>query len=301
MGFLIGIDGGGTKTLLRAADANLQPLGEVRGGASNLTALPPETVLENLRGLLDDFFSRYPLQREDCDVLVLGSAGAGSPDARSTLEGFLRQLMPDTALLVTDDALPVLYAGTGDGVGMMLISGTGSICLGRDRAGNRFRSGGWGHLIGDEGSGYAIGRDSLTAVMEAFDGRGPETLLTDLIFRQLSLREPMELIDWTYRRGNGKSEIAALSRLCEQAVLAGDPAAEAIFDRAAAQLARMTAAVAARLPAENRICVCSGGNLVKSPLLRQRLAALQPGIRLVLSERDAADGCLLMAKERMAH
>ncbi|MDD6174618.1 MAG: BadF/BadG/BcrA/BcrD ATPase family protein [Firmicutes bacterium] len=295
MRFLIGIDGGGTKTLLRAADENLRPLGEARGGSSNPTALSPEAILQNLRSLMDDFFRHSALSRGDCASLVLGSAGAGSPAVGAMLEDFLHRLMPGVPLTVTDDALPVLYAGTGDGVGMVLISGTGSICLGRDRDGTRFRAGGWGHLIGDEGSGYAIGRDSLTAVMEAFDGRGPETLLTELIFRELSLQEPAELIDWVYCRGNGKSEIAALSRLCEQAAQEGDPAAEAIFDRAAAQLARMAKAVAAKLPAENRVCVCSGGNLVQSRLLLQRLKALLPGIRLTHSEKDAADGCLLMA------
>lgn len=300
MSYLIGIDGGGTKTLLRAADADtLEILGEQKGGASNLTALPEEEVQENLRGLLAGFFAQNHLSPEDCCGAVLGSAGAGSPDARERLQGMLAALLPKSRILVEDDALPVLYAGTKTGVGMILISGTGSICLGRNESGERFRAGGWGHLIGDEGSGYALGRDTLTAVMEQFDGRGPKTMLTEMIFDKLNLQTPMEVIDWTYRCGNGKSEIAALSALCEKAALAGDQTALAIFDKAADDLARMVKAVAEKLPEKQRVCVCSGGNLTKAPLLREKLAAKLEGVQLVLSEKDAADGCLLMAKEMM--
>lgn len=300
MRYLIGIDGGGTKTLLRAADLSSHaPLGEVRGGASNLTALPEEVVHANLKALLADFFASSGLKPEDCAAVALGSAGAGSPTAQAVLQEMLASLLPQSVVLVTDDALPVLYAGTQTGVGMILISGTGSICLGRNHRGERFRAGGWGHLIGDEGSGYALGRDALTAVMESFDGRGPQTLLTGLIFNRLGLTQPMELIDWTYRRGNGKSEIAALSALCEQAALEGDAAALAIFDRAAGDLARMVKAVAAHLPPKDQVCVCSGGNLTKSPLLRESLSRRLPGLPLILSQRDAADGCLLMAQEKM--
>lgn len=300
MNYLIGIDGGGTKTLLRAADSGtLALLGEAKGGASNLTALPEKEVQGNLDGLLADFFAQSGLSPDGCCGAVLGSAGAGSPDARGRLQGMLAALLPKSRILVEDDALPVLYAGTETGVGMILISGTGSICLGRNEAGKRFRAGGWGHLIGDEGSGYALGRDVLTAVMEQFDGRGPKTMLTEMVFDRLGLQEPMEIIDWTYRRGNGKSEIAALSALCEKAALAGDQTALAIFNKAAYELARMAMAVAKKLPGKHRICVCSGGNLTKAPLLREKLAAKLGGVQLVLSERDAADGCLLMAREMM--
>lgn len=299
MKYLIGIDGGGTKTLLRAATFELKSLGEVRGGASNLTALGAETVRENLKNLLSCFYAQSDLKREDCAVLTLGSAGAGTPDAHQTLTGFLEELMPGTKIVVTNDAIPMLYAGIGGGVGMILISGTGSVCFGRNEEGTLFRAGGWGHLIGDEGSGYALGRDCLTAILEAFDGRGPKTVLTEMVFEALLLKDPYEMIDWTYRRGNGKSEIAALSAICEKAALQGDEAALAIFDRAAADLAKQTAAVAKHLCTDAHICVVTGGNLTKASILREKLAALQPDIRFVMSGKDAADGCLIMAKEQI--
>ena len=98
MRFLIGIDGGGTKTLLRAADENLRPLGEARGGSSNPTALPPEAILQNLGSLLDDFFRHSALSRGDCASLVLGSAGVGSPAVGAMLEDFLHRLLPGIRL-----------------------------------------------------------------------------------------------------------------------------------------------------------------------------------------------------------
>ena len=301
MGIRIGIDGGGTKTLLRAME-NGQLLGEVRGGASNLTALPAEQVRDNLTRLIGGFFNQSGTSPDQVDRLVLGTAGASSPSARTILQEVLAGLVPGAQLLIVDDAIPLLYAGTGDGVGMVLISGTGSICSGRNRKGQQTRAGGWGHLIGDEGSGYALGRDCLTAVMESFDGRIGPTVLTDMIFDRLHLSDHKALIDWVYRQGNGKAEIAALSDLCDKAAEDGDQAARAIMERAAGELARLVAAVAKNLdlPPEDRCCVCAGGNLVHSQQLRglltQELESLLPGGRILLSQRDAADGCLLMAE-----
>lgn len=300
MKYLIGIDGGGTKTLLRAATFELEVLGEMRGGASNLTALPAETVEAHLTALFDDFYAKYPhLKREDCAVVAFGTAGVSTPEATAIQHGFLKKLMPYSEYVISSDAIPPLYAGIDGGVGISLISGTGSACFGRNSEGTLFRAGGWGHIIGDEGGGYAIGRDSLTAIMEAFDGRGPKTVLTEMIFSHLGLNDVYDLIDWTYRRGNGKSEIAGLSWITEKAAIQGDEAAIAIFDKAAEDLAKQVAAVAKHLPVEAHICVLNGSNLTKAPILRDKLSALLPDIRFVTTEKDAADGCLAMAKERI--
>lgn len=297
MKHLIGIDGGGTKTLLRAADFDLNPLGEMRGGASNLTALETEAVTGNLTKLLDDFYDKYGLDRKDCAALVLGTAGATTAGAQTVLRDHFAKIMPGVPVTIVSDAVPMLYAGSGAGTGMVLVSGTGSVCFGKNGDEPLYRAGGWGHIIGDEGGGYALGRDSLVAIMEAFDGRGPKTMLTDMIFGHLGLKDPPDLLDWVYRRGNGKAEIAGLSWITEKAALAGDEAAIAIFDKAAADLARQTAAVAKHLPPEGLVCVITGSNLTKAPILREKLAALQPDIRFIVSEKDAAEGCLIMAKE----
>ena len=297
MKYLIGIDGGGTKTLLRAADFDLNSLGEVKGGASNLTALDEEAVKNNLTKLLNDFYAQNDLKREDCAALVLGTAGATTAGAQAVLKEHFANIMPGVPVTITSDAIPMLYAGSGAGTGMVLVSGTGSVCFGRNSEGTLFRAGGWGHIIGDEGGGYALGRDSLIAIMEAFDGRGPKTVLTDMIYTELGLKDPPDLLDWVYRRNNGKAEIAALSRFTEKAAIQGDEAALGIFDKAAYDLARLIGAVAANLPPEGHVCVITGSNLTKAPILREKLAALQPDIRFIVSEKDAADGCLIMAKE----
>ncbi|MBR6789455.1 MAG: hypothetical protein IKM31_01150 [Oscillospiraceae bacterium] len=298
MKYLIGIDGGGTKTLLRAATFDLEPLGEMKGGASNLTALPAETVEAHLTALFDDFYAKYPhLKREDCAVVAFATAGVSTPEAYQIQHGFMEKLMPHSKYVIVSDAVPMLYAGCGGGVGIVLISGTGSVCFGRNEEGTLFRVGGWGHIIGDEGGGYAIGRDALTAIVHAFDGRGPETLLADMILPHLGLKDVFDLTDWVYRRGKGKSEIAGISWIVEKAALQGDQAALAIFDRAAEDLAKHVTAVKKKLSPEANVCVLSGSNLTKSPLLREKLAALLPDIRFVISGKDAADGCLIMAKE----
>ncbi len=150
-------------------------------------------------------------------------------------------------MLVTHDALPVLAAGTPDGIGVAIISGTGSLAFGRNAAGQTARAGGWGYLIGDEGSGYAIARQALQAVARAWDGRGPQTAIGDRLLAELGLAQPGELIQTVYGRPQDREWLAGLARVAVAAADEGDPVACQIIDEAAAELATMCWAVANQL------------------------------------------------------
>jgi N-acetylglucosamine kinase-like BadF-type ATPase len=99
---------------------------------------------------------------------------------------------------VVNDALIALVAGAGENPGVVLVAGTGSIAYGRDARGRAARAGGWGYLLGDEGSGFWIGRRALLSVVRHADGRGPFTMLTELVLRHMGITRPAELIHETY-------------------------------------------------------------------------------------------------------
>lgn len=304
MNYVIGIDGGGTKTHLKALDLRQKVVGEAWGGASNLTALSTETVQENLRLLITEFYEQTGLSPKDCVSVCLGTAGASSNTSQQELSAILADLFPGIPTLLTNDALPILYSGTPTGCGIVLIAGTGSVCMARDLEGNLWRVGGWGHLIGDEGSGYHIACRMLSAVMRAYDGRGRQTVLTELLLRHLGLSSPMDLIDYIYQSGNGKKELASLAVLCDEAFALGDPAAKRIYEEAADSLFEMVATAAQKLSSDRSpvICVCAGSMVTKSLPLRnilyQRLQEKVPDIVLQECRQDAAYGCALMALEK---
>ena len=178
MRYYIGIDGGGTKTHLKALSEEKTLLGEGFGGASNLTALPREQVADNLSKLLREFFRETGLLPENCAGLCLGTAGASSNVARGLLEEMLAREVPGIPVYVTSDGIAALYGGTLTGYGVILIAGTGSVCFARNQQGQVWRTGGWGHLLGDEGSAYAVSAAMLRAVLMECDGRGEKTLIT---------------------------------------------------------------------------------------------------------------------------
>ena len=302
--YVIGIDGGGTKTHLKALTRRRTAVGEAWGGASNLTALPRGQVEENLSRLLTVFFADSGLDPADCAGLCLGTAGAGSPLAREALRTMLEGMLPGVPVQVTNDALPALYGGTLTGCGVILIAGTGSICLARNAAGEIWRTGGWGHILGDEGSGYAVSAAMLRAVLEAYDKRGPETLLTGLVLEHLGVSGPMDVVNYVYHSGKGKSELASLAFLCDIAYNKGDISAQKILRNAAEELGRMAGAAASAVGLDRMQgtpCVCSGGMAVHSGPLRQELAAYlareAPGLSLQECREDAAYGCALLAME----
>jgi len=140
----------------------------------------------------------------------------------SASQALLSLLLP--MLMVT--AIAALYAGNPPGCGVVLIAGTGSIALGRDARGTIARSSGWGHIIGDEGSGYDIGRRSLQAAARASDGRGPTTSLLMLILSHWQLQNAGELIGKVYGN-NDKAVVAALSALAFEGGVPGLATTEA--------------------------------------------------------------------------
>jgi N-acetylglucosamine kinase-like BadF-type ATPase len=138
-------------------------------------------------------------------------------------------------------------AGARDAPGVAINAGTGSIVYGRNANFEAARAGGWGHMIGDEGSGYWIGRESLAAVMRAYDGRGPETRLTSDILLHFKVDDESHLPRIVYDRESPRVSVAALGPITEHAAEQGDLVAVRILERAAEELVLAARSVATRL------------------------------------------------------
>ncbi len=241
---VLGIDAGGTKTVCLLADGRGHIVAESRGGGANLQASGELEVEKVLHRVMDDAIGDRDIRPA---VICLGIAGVDREDDAEAVRGIMRRIGFKTRTLVVNDALIALVAGAGDRPGIVVVSGTGSIAYGRDARGRAARSGGWGYLLGDEGGGFWIGRAALVAVVRQFDGRGPRTVLTEMVLSAMEINTPPQLIHAVYERGPQRYAIARIAPIVQQAAERGDAVAADIIERAAAELAAAAASVIGRL------------------------------------------------------
>ncbi len=300
MEYVIGIDGGGTKSLLHMMDCDGNFIVELDGGPLNLNATGKEAVQAELNELLFRAADRSGLPLANCRALCLGAAGAARSDERAIIEGMLRELGLRGIIEVTNDAENALAAGCEGREGVVVIAGTGSLAFGRDRDGRVCRAGGWGHLIGDEGSGYAIASRAVAAAMRSFDGREPPTELLPRLMEAIGIESPEQFISFVYRQA-GKQHIAALARIVNEAYLAGDQKAAHILTEAADELALMALTVLGKLRFDVQPIplVCSGGVFSRIDAVYERfvqqVSASSFPIETIKPTRNAAYGAAKIA------
>jgi len=248
---VLGIDGGGTKTVAwLARPGERQPtevVGRGRAGPGNLRAAGAAAALQALARAVDAAFADAGLTASRVRSACLGLAGADRAEEHALVQAWARQRDLAERVRIVHDALPVLYGGTPEGCGIALISGTGSFAFGRNAAGQTARCGGWGYLIGDEGSGYAIALAGLQAAARAIDGRGPRTLLLPDFLQSLGLQGPEELVPALYAGPIDRSRIAEQAHVVFTAAAQRDAVAMQIINRAAADLAELVTVLAERL------------------------------------------------------
>ena len=294
MHYVIGIDAGGTKTVGLLADETGTMLREARAGGANLRVHGELGVEKSLFQVIDALDAPQPV-----DALCLGIAGVAQDADRDVVRDLLRRLGIRRAVRIVNDAEIALIAGAADGHGIVLVAGTGSIAYGVDPAGKSARSGGWGYLLGDEGSAFWLGHAAVRAGIRAVDGRGPATTLFDLICKQLDLHEPARLVEWFYDQELSRTRVAQLARLVEEAAVDGDETAQDLLDHAARHLARAARAVERQLDFSGPFpLVLSGGAFRACPSLVRRLAARLddlPKARVVQLEIEPAMGAVKLA------
>ncbi len=256
--FYLGIDGGGTKTHAVVVDAQGVERGSALVGGANHQAVGVERAIAQVMAATEEA-ARAAGACLPFDAAWLGLAGIDSPADMALV---LPHLAPLAGVLhLTNDA-DLLLSALPDQIGVALIAGTGAIAVGRNAAGATTRASGWGHLLGDEGSGYDIGRRALTAATRAADGRGEPTLLLARILEAWGLATASDLIGHVYH-GAEKGVIAQVAPLALQAARAGDLVARRIVHRAVVELALACVTVGARLGfGDSPLPLALGGSLL---------------------------------------
>jgi N-acetylglucosamine kinase-like BadF-type ATPase len=296
--YVLGIDAGGTKTVCQLANERGEILAEARRGGANLQAVGELEVEKVLHDVMEETLG-------DRDVvpaaICLGIAGVDRPEDAGVVRGIMKRIGYKARVLVVNDALVALEAGAPAEPGVVVIAGTGSISYGRNAQNEAARAGGWGYVLGDEGSGYWIGRASLRAVLREADRRGPQTLLTDLLLKHFQVERAQDLIHQVYQGTLRPASIAALAQCVQTAFRAGDSVAIGILRGSANELessglsvARRLDLIGARFP-----FVLAGGMFKAIPWLHEelsrRLTLACPTSRTLLLDIEPAVGAVRLA------
>jgi N-acetylglucosamine kinase-like BadF-type ATPase len=278
---LLAVDGGGTKTLAVITDSTGSILGEGKAGASNYQVIGKEMSIKALVTSIQEALVEAaalnggPVQFEKTVFALAGIDTTNDElEVREIVEETMKQLELAThMLLVENDCLSALLGATQNKAGALLISGTGSIVFAHDGRGNFFRTGGWGYRVGDEGSGYWIGKEAIRSIMKMNDGREKETILSQLILQKFGFQKIEDLYNWVYSPSYCVDDVGALTALVEEAYKMGDQVSKGILDEAAAELTLLlvTTIEKAGIAKEEFQLILQGGVIQNNHYIRNRV------------------------------
>jgi N-acetylglucosamine kinase-like BadF-type ATPase len=268
---LLAVDGGGTKTQAIVSDLDGNVLGRGLGPSSNMHRVGFDVATKAVQTAIEGALQHLvPAQQRaaqpawhsvNVPCACFGLAGIDSPADEAEFSQWITKERIATSFRVLNDSELILAAGTPEGWGVALISGTGSVCLGRTKEGKSVRVGGWGHLLGDEGSGYKIALHALQVATQTVDGRADARQLLNAVLRHWSLSDPTDLIRTVYAPTMTQSDIAALAASVSNLSQSGDKTARGILDAAAKDLAIHVDTVIRRLGLKSTPLAVAGGVL----------------------------------------
>ena len=294
---VIGVDGGGSSTRALVADETGQEIVRVEGPASAVRPGEAERSGEVIAAVVRDALEAAGMPHAMPKVLCVGVAGVGRESERQALWQALAGLELAEEVVVHADASIALDDAFGDGSGVLLIAGTGSVAFGRGPGGTFARCGGWGPAFGDEGSGAWIGRKVLSVVTAAADGREPPNALTGAVLTAAQVSSLEELIPWA--AAAAPSDFASLVPAVAQVAEQGDTRANSILSLATEELVLHVRALARQLFSDERaaIPVALHGGLLgrRGPLRRRvehRLRSAVPGAQVRTEEVQAVRGAV---------
>ena len=310
---VVGLDGGGTKTEAILADPSGSILSKKTGGPSNFQILGVEKAAAVILDLVRECSAEAGCEPKDIIAVVAGLTGAGRDSDKDRMLAGVREEMKSRGLsferiVIESDARVALEGAFRGKVGIILIGGTGSIAFGKGHDGSIFRVGGWGRILGDEGSGYTIGREGLNAVTRHLDGRVRSTLLTKLVSQTFGLETQEEIIHAVYKE---QFDVASVAPLVIQGASQRDSECERILNKATFELTEHVRALllkiesAARGRARQKIPLAFiGGLLANDTVLRKivqhRITFSLPQISVVEPQSSPAQGAVLLGQQPKA-
>ncbi|MEH2278189.1 MAG: BadF/BadG/BcrA/BcrD ATPase family protein [Nostoc sp.] len=313
MSYVLGIDGGGSKTVCILMDDSCQVLGRGEAGPSNYQSIGIEATLQSIQSAIHNAVETAIITNTlKIDAICLGLAGIGRAADIEVVKGLVQELQNNKFLAITwalqpanivicNDALIALVGGIGQPVGIVVAVGTGSIVFGQNHQGHTKRVGGWGYILGDEGSAYKIAIAGMNAALKSYDGREMPTSLAEAFKQHLDLASIEDLIEVIYRREWGVKQIAALAPVIDLAAASGDIVANSIIDDAVEELVKATSTVIDAIFSDNSVLdvVTTGSVWRGKSKIHQRFAGYLikkfPNVKVIFPRYEPAYGAGLLA------
>src|SRR5438132_4007194 len=253
--FVLGVDGGATKTLAAVLEVQTGRLHMAHGGSSNEDTVGARVAVDTLLATADEALGGAEISRRELTTAVLAIAGTDT----AAVSRRVHACADAGQWIVVNDVVAAWAAATGARPGVGAVSGTGSNVFGVGPGGQTWRTGGWGHLLGDEGSGYWLGIQSIKAALRERDGSGRPTALTEAAVAFFGASSVEAVADLVYSRPLSKAEIAAFSVDTARAADHGDEVARELYARAAAELGSQILIVARRTGLSGEGAAASAG------------------------------------------
>jgi len=253
-----GIEGGASRTVCVIGDETGRLLGVGYGGPSNYLTVSMEAVKKSLREAVDSALKVCGVFRS-LEVAYVGLAGVGLLHEPPVLENAVREATGSGKAFINNDGYVAMYGAFAGGPGMILVSGTGSIAMGHDAHGKLARVGGWGHILGDEGSGFHLSLEGVRAVTRVHDGLLPPSELTEKALSFFGIERAEELVRVFYLDGVGKKRLAAFSKEVLDAAEMGDRVAVEIVASECKALKQMVRVLRAKLSLDRPKLALFGG------------------------------------------
>jgi len=310
---VLGIDGGGTKTVCVLATSDGKVIGRGSGGPANPNLVSAPEIKETLQKAILEVIRNLPeLQIE---AVCAGIAGVGaSEEKQAAMRNVIWQILstppfyntlrkgfnPTKNIEVVSDVVIALVAGAGERHGIVAISGTGSVVYGETVKGQKIKVGGWGYHL-DEGSGYEIGRMALKEILKAYDVSGGTTPLAQRVLNVWNLRSVRDVVNYIYQKTTKPTDIANLAKIVNSAAGAGDEASKEILRKAASDLYSDISAVAKQIDfgKEGAALVLSGGVLTNVEIVREiiveKVRVELPAIKSIQLCREPVKGAVVLA------
>lgn len=300
------MDGGATKTAALLSDLDGTIIAEETGGSSNPQVVGPDKAAEVIVGLVDKLCTKANVSSGQVLALVAGLAGAGRDGDKervknATIAEAKKRKATVGRVTIESDGRIALEGALKGRAGIILIAGTGSFSLAKDHKGGIHRAGGWGRVVGDEGSGFVIGRDGLNIVAKDMDGRGKATMLTKLIAENLGLSNQEKIINAVYRES---FDVATVAPFVIQAAEQKDVECARILNKATFELTEHVRTLVNKIEETSRsrskIPLSFIGSLISndniySKILTQKITFSLPQITVIAPEAPPAFGAVLLS------
>ncbi len=310
---VLGIDGGGTKTVCVLATLDGKVVGRGSGGPTNPNLVSAPEIRETLQKAIQEAIHDHPELR--IEAVCAGIAGVGSSEEKQAAvsnviwqilstpplcHAFSKRFNPLLHIEVVSDVVIALVAGAGERHGIVAISGTGSVVYGETIKGQKIKVGGWGYLL-DEGSGYEVGRMALKEILKTYDVSGETTPLAQKVLNVWNLSSVRDIVNHIYQEATKPTNIANLAKIVNQVANAGDESSKDILRKAANDLYSNISAAAKQIDfgKEGATLVLSGGVLANVEIVREiileKIRAELPEITSIQLCREPVKGAVILA------